>query len=393
MRVALIGTRGVPARYGGFETAIEEVGWRLVDRGHEVVVFSRTPDGEEKLDSYRGMSVVDLPALKRRSLETLSHTALSVLSKNLSGADAAIVFNAANSPFLPAIRARRIPVATHVDGLEWRRTKWGRAGQRYYRLAESLAVRYSDALIADAPGIADYYSVEFGAPTRLIAYGAPILTDAGSDRLATLDLKPGGYHLVVARMEPENHILEIVRGYVASAATRPLIVVGTAPYSDGYIGRIHDAADERVRMIGGVWDQTLLDQLYANATSYLHGHSVGGTNPSLLRAAGAGAFVIAYDVPFNRDVVGNHAEYFRTEADVAHQVETVEAHPGSSRQRGHALQTDIRRYSWDTVADQYEQLIADLAGRVKRRRRSVSGRRIGASPWRSQPLQAGGGSR
>lgn len=393
MRVALVGTRGVPARYGGFETAIEEIGWRLADRGHEVVVFSRVPAGAEKLDSYRGMQVVDLPALKKRSLETLSHTALSVLNRNLGGADAAIVFNAANSPLLPAIRARRIPVATHVDGLEWRRTKWGRTGQRYYRFAESLAVRYSDALIADAPGIADYYKVEFGAPTRLIAYGAPILTDADSCRLAGLGLVPHAYHLVVSRMEPENHVLEIVKGYVASAATRPLIVVGTAPYSDGYIASIREAADERVRLVGGVWDQVLLDQLYAHAASYLHGHSVGGTNPSLLRAAGAGAFVIAYDVPFNRDVVGGHAEYFSTEADVARQVEAVEADPSGFRRRGHALQADIRRYSWDTVADQYEQLIADLAGRVKGRRRPASGRRIGSSPWRSKSPRPEGDGR
>lgn len=393
MRVALIGTRGVPARYGGFETAIEEVGWRLADRGHEVVVFSRVPAGEERLESYRGMQVVDLPALKKRSLETLSHTALSVLNRNLSGSDAAIVFNAANSPLLPAIRARRIPVATHVDGLEWRRTKWGRTGQRYYRFAESLAVRYSDALIADAPGIADYYKVEFGAPTRLIAYGAPILTDADSCRLTGLGLVPHGYHLVVSRMEPENHVLEIVKGYVASTATRPLVVVGTAPYSDGYIASIREAADERVRLIGGVWDQVLLDQLYANAASYLHGHSVGGTNPSLLRAAGAGAFVVAYDVPFNRDVVGEHAEYFSTEADVAREVEAVEADPCRSRRRGHALRADIRRYSWDTVADEYEQLIADLAGQPKRRRRRISGRRIGSSPWRANAPRGGGDGR
>lgn len=388
MRVALIGTRGVPARYGGFETAIEEVGWRLVDRGHEVVVFSRIPDGEQKLETYRGMQVVDLPALKKRSLETLSHTALSVVNKNLRGSDAAIVFNAANSPFLPAIRARQIPVATHVDGLEWRRTKWGRAGQRYYRFAESLAVRYSDALIADAPGISDYYRAEFGAPTRLISYGAPILTDACTDRLAKLGLESHGYHLVVARMEPENHVLEIVKGYVASSATRPLIVVGSAPYSDGYIASIRAAADDRVKMIGGVWDQVQLDQLYAHSLSYLHGHSVGGTNPSLLRAAGAGAFVIAFDVRFNRDVVGLHAEYFRSEDDVARHVEAAESDPADARRRGGALQHDIRRYSWDTVADQYEQLIADLAGRVKCRHRSITGRRKSSSPWRSDPLHA-----
>lgn len=381
MHVALIGTRGVPARYGGFETAIEEIGWRLADRGHQVVVFSRPQDGDEQLKEYRGMTVVNLPALKKRSLETLSHTALSVVNKHLKGADAAIVFNAANAPFLPPIRARGIPVATHVDGLEWRRTKWGPIGQRYYRLAESLAVRYSDVLIADAQGIADYYEDEFGAPTRLIAYGAPILTDAGSDRLAELDLAPQHYHLVVARMEPENHVYEIVKGFVTSQAALPLVVVGSAPYADAYIDKIRNAADIRVRMIGGVWDQTQLNQLYANSLSYLHGHSVGGTNPSLLRAAGAGAFVIAFDVPFNREVVGAHAEYFSTRAGVSEQVEAAEAAPASCRRRGLELQEDIKRYSWDTVTDQYEEMLNDLKGYKRRGRRPASGRRNRPSSW------------
>ena len=168
----MIGTRGVPARYGGFETAIEEVGRRLADRGHRVLVYSRNPDADTPLPRlYRGMRVVELPAMRRRSLETLSHTGASIthLLPRVHP-DVAFVFNAANSPFLPALRAARIPVATHVDGLEWKRGKWGPAGQRYYRAAEAAAVRLSDALIADARGIADYYAREFSAPTELIAY-------------------------------------------------------------------------------------------------------------------------------------------------------------------------------------------------------------------------------
>lgn len=367
MRVALIGTRGVPARYGGFETAIEEVGSRLAARGHEVVVYCRPADGEAILDQYLGMELVNLPSVRRRSLETISHTALSVLHRSLAGVDSAIVFNAANAPLLPVVRARGIPVATHVDGLEWKRAKWGPIGSRYYRMGEAMAVRWSDALIADAQGIADYYRDKFSAQTRLIAYGAPILTEPGSGRLGELGLEPHGYHLVVARFEPENHVLEIVRGYVASDAARPLVVVGSAPYSDEYTAAIHEAADERVRLVGGLWDQELLDQLYANALTYLHGHSVGGTNPSLLRAAGAAAFVVAFDVSFNREVVGPFAEYFADEAGVGAALRLAEADPASARDRGLDLQRDIARYSWDDVADAYERLLSDLAAaRVRR---------------------------
>src|SRR5690606_37836852 len=145
---------------------------------------------------------------------------------------------------LPVLRARRIPVATHVDGLEWQRGKWGALGRRYYRLAERLAVRWSDALIADAQGIADYYRSEFDADTTKIAYGAPINVSDATDELAPLELEPDGYHLVVARFEPENHVREIVEGYVASAARLPLVVVGSAPYASAYTARVRAAADD-----------------------------------------------------------------------------------------------------------------------------------------------------
>jgi glycosyltransferase involved in cell wall biosynthesis len=205
MRIAMVGTRGVPARYGGFETAVEEVGRRLVERGHEVVVYCRTGCGAADAPlTLLGMELVHLPAARKRSLETLSHSALSVGHLLRHRVDAAFIFNAANAPLLPVLRAARIPVATHVDGLEWKRAKWGDLGRRYYRLAEALAVRWSDALIADARGIADYYAREFGASTTLLRYGAPLIRP-GAERLADLGLQPRGYHLVVARFEPENH--------------------------------------------------------------------------------------------------------------------------------------------------------------------------------------------
>jgi glycosyltransferase involved in cell wall biosynthesis len=366
MRIALIGTRGVPARYGGFETCVEEVGRRLAARGHEVIVYCRRGQDDGPLPTeYLGMKLVQLPALRRKVLETLSHTGLSV--GHLAGhpVDAAVVFNAANAPLLPVIRARRIPVATHVDGLEWQRAKWGSGGRRYYRTAESLAVRWSDALIADAQGIQSYYETEFGAPSVLISYGAPILTDVGADRLAELDLTAQGYHLVVARFEPENHVDVIVEGYASSTATRPLVVVGSAPYADEHTKRIHDLGDDRTRFLGAVWDQDQLDQLYANAFTYLHGHSVGGTNPSLLRAIGAGTPTTAFDVGFNREVLGESGVFFTTPADVAARLRETEGDPAGTEHRGELARERARAYDWDDVAVKYEALCADLvAGRA-----------------------------
>ena len=383
MKIAMIGTRGVPARYGGFETCVEEVGRRLADAGHQVRVYCRPADGKDAAAAptrHLGMELIHLPVVRKRSVETLAHSGLSVIDRSLSGADVALVFNAANSPLLPVIKARGIPVATHVDGLEWRRAKWGPIGQRYYRMAESLAVRWSDALIADAQGIADYYTDEFGAPTELIAYGAPILESPSADKIVSLALERHRYHLVIARFEPENHVLEIVRGYVASGALLPLVVVGSAPYADEYTAAIADASDSRVKLLGGLWDPEQVNQLYANALTYLHGHSVGGTNPSLLRAAGAGTHTIAFDVPFNREVLGECGDFFTSPADVSALVEQAEADPDRPIASGKQLQESIRRYDWDDVARRYEALCARLAARDFPRRRP-SGRRRRDSVW------------
>ncbi|ADG73796.1 Protein of unknown function DUF1972 [Cellulomonas flavigena DSM 20109] len=383
LSIAMVGTRGVPARYGGFETAVEEVGRRLADAGHRVRVYCRS--GNSDLSSYLGMELVTLPALRQRSLETLSHTGASVGHLLGRRTDVAFVFNAANAPYLPLLRAARIPVATHVDGLEWQRAKWGGAGRRYYRAAETAAVRWSDALIADAVGIADYYRAEFGVPTTLLTYGAPVLTAPGHDALADVGLEPGAYHLVVARFEPENHVDLWVEGYVRSGARHPLVVVGSAPYADEYTARVHAAAqgDPRVRFLGGVWDQNLLDQLYANSLTYLHGHSVGGTNPSLLRAIGAGAATVAYDVSFNREVAGDDGVYVRDAADVARALEEAEAHEGATRARGARLRERARGYDWDEVAAGYEALARALAEhRVPGPQRRASRRSVPAAPVR-----------
>lgn len=363
LRIAMLGTRGVPARYGGFETAVEEVGRRLAERGHSVRVYCRDPGDGGMPRRHLGMDLVWLPALRRRSLETLSHTGASVAHLVARPTDVALVFNSANAPWLPAIRAAGIPVASHVDGLEWQRAKWGPTGRRYYRLAEAAAVRLSDALIADAQGIADYYQQEFDAATELIAYGAPLVDDIGTDTLEPHGLTPGSYHLVVARFEPENHVDLVVDAFVRSRSSRRLVVVGSAPYASEYIAKVHALAadDPRVLFLGGVWDQRMLDQLYVNALTYVHGHSVGGTNPSLLRAIGARAATLAYDVTFNREVLQDDGVYFTTAEELAAAIEEAEHDVVGTHARGQRLRGRAKNYDWDDVADKYEALAYALA--------------------------------
>ena len=361
MRIALIGTRGVPARYGGFETAIEEIGPRLATRGHEITVYCRNPG--QKQTEYLGMRLVNLPALRRRSLETLSHSLLSVAHAVVSlRPDVAILFNAANAPLLPILNVARIPVAVHMDGLEWKRAKWAGAGAKYYRSAERWSARFADECIADARGISEHLLREHGRDSVYIPYGAELVHLDGS-RLREIGLVRHEYHLVVARFEPENHVREIVAGYTASPARFPLIVVGSAPYSDDYTRSVHAAAgnDPRVQFVGGVWDQELLNDLYGGTLTYCHGHSVGGTNPSLLRAMGAGAPVVAHDNVFNREVTGGFARFFSKPADIAASLLADEADQVGALERGakgrsHAAE----EYSWESVADDYERLCRQL---------------------------------
>ncbi|MEV7528519.1 glycosyltransferase [Agrococcus sediminis] len=363
MRIAMLGTRGVPAAYGGFETAVEEIGSRLAGRGHEVTVYGDR--AHPRLDEHLGMRLVHVPSLPVKQLETLSRTGIATLHA-IAGPppDAAFVFNAANAPYVSLLRARGIPVAVHVDGLEWRRAKWGGAGRAYYRWAEARSVRTADALIADAPGIADYYLREFRVPTELIRYGAPVLHRCSTAPLRALGLDAERFHLAVARFEPENHVLEIVEGYRRSSARLPLAVVGSAPYSADYTRAVRDAAagDDRIRLLGGVWDQELLDALYAHAYTYVHGHSVGGTNPSLLRAMGAGTATIAFDVDFNREVLADDAWTFRDPEQLAAALARAEADEPLVIARGlRARDRAARAFRWEDVADEYERLAEELA--------------------------------
>jgi glycosyltransferase involved in cell wall biosynthesis len=368
MRVALIGTRGVPARYGGFETAVEEVGKRLVAMGHDVVVYTRN---REAGADYLGMRLVYLPTIATKFTDTLVHTALSTVHASAClRPDAAIIFNAANAPVAPALRLMRIPYAVHVDGLEWKRAKWNGVAKKYYLQCERIAARTASALIADSRGIVAYYQDRYGLIPDFIAYGAPRVSPSPESdaRLAGIGIRASQYHLVVARFEPENHVYEIVQAYSRSDASYPLVVVGSAPYAAEYTHAIQDVAsnDSRIHLIGAVWDQGLLDDLYAGCLTYIHGHSVGGTNPSLLRAVGAAAPVIACDVSFNREVTTADGVYFRTRDDLTQLIDHAEGDEAATRERGVRGQAQVlERYDWDDVARAYEALCSRLVSNYR----------------------------
>lgn len=366
MKILLMGTRGAPARYGGFETAVEEVGSRLATR-HEVIVYCRNPN--QVKTEYLGMKLVNLPALRHRVLETLSHTFLSALHAifRQRDIDVILLFNCANVIFLPLLRFCHAPVIIHLDGLESQRAKWGAFGKRYYSWAERTAARSADAVIADSRALAELYRAKYGVDAAFIAYGAPILPRGhASHRLTRLNLRSNAFHLVVARFEPENNVREVVSAYSEAGTDFPLVVVGGAQYGSRYVSSVEAAsAKADVHFIGAIYDQEMLESLYANCISYVHGHSVGGTNPSLIRAMGAGATCLANDVIFNREVLAGAGLYWSSQEQLSTLFEWVESNPDPCIEYSQSGQIRVAEfYCWDQVTSQLELLFTRTASHV-----------------------------
>lgn len=364
LRVAMIGDRGIPARYSGFSTLVEEVSTRLVaDHGMDVTVYCRTQYFEEHPPEHQGVRLVYLRAPGGKSFESLLHSARAILHAALRPFDAVLVVDPGNGPLtLPLVVARR-PFAIHTDGKGWQRSKWSGLQRRYYKWSEWWSARLATWLVADSPAMRAYYRDEYGADSAYIPYGSMVGGPPEEGALARLGLAPGGYHLVVARLEPENNVDHIIREYKASGARLPLVYVGAARYESAHSRAVMGEADERVRCVGAVYDAQALNALYRHCRTYLHGHEVGGTNPSLLRAMGAGAACVPIDVVYHREVMGGQGRYFsKSPGELAGLVEALERDDAEVRRLGELARFRAEAYyRWDAVAAAYAQLLAGLA--------------------------------
>ena len=361
LRVAILGARGIPASYGGFETFAEQLATRLVARGHAVTVYAETSEPAPDSD-YQGVRVRYRRRPRWGAASVLAYDCACLWDAR-KGYDLVYMlgYGAAWACWWP--RVFGVPVWINVDGLEWARSKWGRGARLYLRAMEWMATRAATRLIADADAIAQRFRKTYprGAPSSFIAYGAELVQDGDVDASvpAAWGLQPHQYMLVVARPEPENHVLEIIQGYALHGGPWPLVVVGDVSGGSAYQQRLKQLASDRVRFLGGIYDARQLASLRVHAACYLHGHSVGGTNPSLLEALACGNWVIAHDNPFNREVARDAADYFQTPEQLAlcmDRVVRVTSHDRLTRSvRGRAIVDSF--YSWDAIAEAYEELI------------------------------------
>ncbi len=363
LRVAILGTRGIPNRYGGFEQFAEYLALGLQERGHEVAVYlpHTHPYAEP---TFRGVTLhrVFCPEAWLGAAAHFLYDYLCLRDAVRRGCDIALECgyqSAAISYRLGSLK--RTGIVTNMDGLEWNRAKWSPLVRRATKWFESLAVRHSHALVADNVGIQTYLQATYGAPSHYIPYGAEVIEAPDPTHLEPYAVKPLAFHLLIARLEPENHIEMILEGHQASGSKRPFLVVGhhETPYGRHLQARFGE--DATIRFVGGIYQKPVLDALRRYAYLYFHGHSVGGTNPSLLEAMACGALIVAHDNAFNRAVIGDSAHYVASPAEIAQCI----ALPEADLQRAAFTQANQARiraeFGWPAVVSQYEDLFQSVA--------------------------------
>jgi glycosyltransferase involved in cell wall biosynthesis len=362
MKLAILGTRGIPANYGGFETFAEELSVRLAARGHDVTVYGRSNNIQYSGKDYKGVKLVILPTIGTKHLDTVAHTFISVLHAIPRRFDCMLICNAANAAFAAAPRLTGTPVALNVDGIERKRKKWGLAGRTYYRISEYLSTIIPNVIITDAAVIREYYMQRYGAPSRMIAYGANCDRETTSEVQKTLGVQPRDYLLYVSRLEPENNAHVVIQAYSAVRSEKPLLIVGDAPYAHDYIAGLKSTTDARVRFPGAIYGMGYRE-LQSHAYLYIHATEVGGTHPALIEAMGAGNCVLVYDTPENREVVGDCGLFFSSAAELSRLIQQAVDDPQLVESyRDMARSRIVKLYSWDAITDQYEKLFRDLCG-------------------------------
>jgi glycosyltransferase involved in cell wall biosynthesis len=358
MKLAVLGTRGIPARYGGFETFAEKLAIGLTQLGHEVTVYCEAGDASAPTE-YRGVRLRYIPAPALGPLQTILYD-LRCLWDARTGFDVVYMLGYGTAPFCLIPRLWGAEVWINPDGLEWARDKWGVAAKKYFRLMEWASLRVADRIIADAEAIADSLASRHG-PIRscsVIPYGCEVVeTLPRIDPLAEWALVPESYYLVVCRLEPENHVLEILQAFQRSQSARELIVVGNTQARTRYVEQLRSICDPRIRMVGTVYDQEKLTCLRAHAFAYMHGHSVGGTNPSLLESMGCGNLIFAHDNPFNRETLGNCGVFFANVDELTRAIDRMDQGAGVERLRTAAKARARRRYRWPDIIASYAALL------------------------------------
>lgn len=362
MKIAIIGTRGIPARYGGFETCAEKISEYLAKKGHKILVTCRKYLYPDRPVFDENIRLIYLPSIKGKITDTFSHTFFSILAVLMCSPDVVLIFNSANSPLAMVLKLYGKKIVINVDGMEWKRRKWGIAGRLYFKFASLLSTVVADKIVADSQEIARYYQSVFHCESTYIPYGADIIVSKEPEVLLEFGLKEKTFFFNGSRLEPENNQDLIVREFKKARTNKDLVIAGDVKRKNRYVKKLLAEKNGNIHFVGTIFQKEKYVQLQANSIAYIHGNEVGGTNPALLSAMGCGACILALDVPFNREVLDDCGLYFtKQEGSLANLIEQVSSNPEKFSFLGEKARERAKRfYQWEDVAKEYEKLFLSL---------------------------------
>lgn len=357
MKVAIIGSRGYPYVYGGYETVVKELAERLVKKDVEIYVYNQRNLFRERPAVVNGINIRYIPTLPQKSLNQIIYCFLSLIHATFSSADVILVLNLAAGPmgWIPKLTGKKTIINT--DGLEWLRPKWKGLGAKYFYFGAWAATKLYDQLISDAEAMQQVYLKEFNVRTKVIAYGAPPFKAVSADHVRSQGLEKDEYYLIVGRLIPDNNADLIIKGFLESGSTKKLVVVGDVPYQDEYAANVKKLASEKLIFLGYITDPEVLMALYQHCFVYLHGHQFGGTNPAMLKAMSNQCAILALNTPFNREMLNNgeFGMFFELgSAAVAQEMNMIEG----AQEKILSLRNKVKdglteKYNWDSITDQY----------------------------------------
>lgn len=359
MKIAICGTRGIPNNYGGFEQCAEMLAVLLAEAGHDVTVYN--PTHHPYADSYyKGVKIVKQwnPEKSAGTVGNFIYDYKCMQNAVYNNSDILLMLGyTTSSVFFPWMRRGKSILITNMDGLEWKRNKWNAVVKKLAKWFESLGARYSDYLVSDNREIRNYLLKEYKKDSVFIAYGADVFNDADENILSTYNCSKRNYDLLIARFEKENNIETILDGVVEAQSHVPFLVIGNhnTPYGEHLKAKYKSYGS--IRFTGGIYNLSHLNNLRYYSRFYFHGHSVGGTNPSLLEAMASHALILAHDNPFNRDVIASNAFFFKDAAEVSTHLKLADQ---LLQQRVQFVEANLslisNQYNWKKIAAEYEQL-------------------------------------
>lgn len=362
IRIAILGCRGIPSTYSGNETFIGELAPRLAAKGHEVTVYCRRSFFPDRPSLYRGTHLRHLPSWETKNFGTLTHTAFSMLDAVFRNFDILFIVNPGNGfhCILPRLLGKRLVM--NMDGLEWKRGKWGPVGRAYFKLAACCATIFCQEIVNDSLEMQKIYRQEFNTPSTYIPYGADIETSRNPKPLKKYGVEPCQYYLVASRLAPETYPDLIAQAFTGVKTNKKLIIAGEPNYRSPLLKKLKAIRDPRIKLLGHIDNPEDYRELNCNCYAYIHGHSVGGTNPSLLKALGFGNCILAFDVPFNREVLLDYGLYFsEDERGLTEKIQYLEDNPEVvERYRRRAPERIRQAFTWEKITDQYEELFLRL---------------------------------